>query len=132
MEGTLSVKVQVSHGELLDKISILEIKRSNATASAQRRNIEAELKALLAARDRAVPAGASIGDLYDRLKDVNLRLWAVEDDLRDHERRGAFGARFVELARSVYRLNDLRAGLKRELNTVLGSELVEEKLYRDY
>ncbi len=128
----MSVKVEVSHGELLDKISILEIKRSNATASEQRRNIEAELTTLVAARDRAVPAGASIGDLYDRLKDVNLRLWAVEDDLRDHERRGAFGARFVELALSVYRLNDLRAGLKRELNTVLGSELVEEKLYRDY
>ena len=128
----MSVKVDVSYGELLDKISILEIKRTNATAAEQRRNIEAELAALFAARDRAIPYPAPIGDLSDRLKDVNGQLWAVEDDLRDCEREGEFGAAFVELARSVYRLNDLRARLKRELNTALGSELVEEKLYRDY
>ncbi len=128
----MSVKVDVSYGELLDKISILEIKRTHASASEQRRNIEAELAALFETRDRVIPGTAAIGDLYHRLKDVNLRLWAVEDDLRDCERRAEFGATFVELARSVYRLNDLRARLKRELNTALGSGLVEEKLYRDY
>lgn len=128
----MSVKVEVSYGELLDKISILEIKRSRATAPEQRHNIETELATLLATRDRAVSDDAPIADTYDRLKDVNERLWTVEDDLRDCERRGAFGAAFVELARSVYRLNDQRARLKRELNAALGSELVEEKLYRDY
>ncbi len=128
----MSVKVDVSYGELLDKISILEIKRTNASAPDQRRNIETELAALFEARDRAIPDGAPIGDLYIRLKEVNGRLWSVEDDLRDCERQGEFSAAFVELARSVYRLNDHRARLKRELNTVLGSELVEEKLYRDY
>ncbi len=128
----MSVKVDVSYGELLDKISILDIKRTNASAPDQRRNFEAELAVLFESRVRAIPYPAPIGDLYDRLRDVNGQLWAVEDDLRDCEREGEFGAAFVGLARSVYRLNDLRARLKRELNTVLGSELVEEKLYRDY
>lgn len=128
----MSVKVDVSYGELLDKISILEIKRTNASVPEQRRNIEAELAALFETRDRVIPGTTPIDDLQDRLKDVNLRLWTVEDDLRDCERRAEFGAAFVALARSVYRLNDLRAQLKRELNTALGSGLVEEKLYRDY
>lgn len=128
----MSVKVDVSYGELLDKISILEIKLEMAPKAKQRRNIERELDTLRAARDDAVMDDPRIADLCARLKDVNRRLWKVEDDIRDCERRRDFGEDFVVLARSVYRLNDLRARLKRDLNSVLDSTLVEEKLYQSY
>ncbi len=128
----MSVEIAVSHGELFDKISILEIKRAKAVESEQRGNIENELNVLNRVRATAVPAGAAIDDLVAGLRDVNNRLWNVEDELRDCERRNEFGATFIELARSVYRLNDRRAELKRELNLRLGSELIEEKLYHDY
>ncbi len=128
----MSVEIAVSHGELFDKISILEIKRSKVVKADQRKNIENELDVLNRVRATAVPAGVEIDDLMAGLTDVNARLWDVEDDLRDCERQGEFDATFVELARSVYRLNDRRAELKRELNTRLGSELVEEKLYNEY
>ncbi len=128
----MSVEIAVSHGELFDKISILEIKRAKTVKSEQRRNIDNELDVLNRVRATAVPAGAEIDDLVAGLRDVNNRLWNVEDGLRDCERRNEFGATFIELARSVYRLNDRRAELKRALNLRLGSELIEEKLYHDY
>lgn len=128
----MSVQIAVSYGELFDKISILEIKRSNVVRPDQRTNIENELDVLNRVRATAVPAGVEIDDLMAGLSDVNARLWDVEDELRDCERRNEFGTTFVELARSVYRLNDRRAELKRELNQRLGSELTEEKLYNEY
>ena len=128
----MSVEVVVSYGELFDKISILEIKKAKAVDPGQRKNIETELDALVRARTAAIPDGDGIDDVMAALKDVNERLWDVEDELRDCERREDFGAAFVEFARSVYRLNDRRAQLKREINTRLGSELIEEKLYQDY
>ncbi len=128
----MSVEIAVSLGELFDKISILEIKQSKVVKADQRKNIENELDVLNRVRATAVPAGVEIDDLMAGLTDVNSRLWNVEDELRDCERRQDFDAAFVELARSVYRLNDRRAELKRELNTRLGSELVEEKLYNEY
>jgi hypothetical protein len=128
----LTVEVAVSYGELFDKISILEIKRAKVVEPEQRTNIENELDVLNRARATAIGAGVEIDDLTAGLKDVNERLWNVEDELRDCERRSEFGAQFVELARSVYKLNDRRAQLKRELNLRLGSELIEEKLYHDY
>jgi len=128
----VSVESAVSYGELFDKISILEIKRSNVVNPDQRVNIENELEVLNQARAAAIPDHIDVGDLMAGLSEVNARLWDVEDELRDCERRNEFGATFVELARSVYRLNDRRAELKRELNHRLGSGLVEEKLYAKY
>ena len=128
----MSVEIAVSFGELFDKISILEIKRSNVVNPDQRMNIENELEVLNRARATAIPNHLDVNDLMTGLSDVNARLWDVEDELRDCERRNEFGATFVELARSVYRLNDRRADLKRELNQRLGSELTEEKLYNKY
>ncbi len=128
----MSVEIAVSFGELFDKISILEIKQAKAVRPDQRTNIENELDVLNRVRAAAVPADVAIDDLMAGLTDVNERLWNVEDELRDCERRNEFGAAFVEFARSVYQLNDRRAQLKRELNLRLGSELIEEKLYHDY
>jgi len=128
----LSVEIAVSFGELFDKISILEIKQAKVVRPDQRANIEKELDILNRVRAGAVPADVAIDDLMGGLADVNERLWDVEDELRDCERRNEFDAAFVEFARSVYQLNDRRAQLKRELNMRLGSELIEEKLYHDY
>jgi hypothetical protein len=128
----MTIKVEVSYGELVDKISILEIKAAHAKGLGQRRNIERELAVLEAARRQIPDRGGVTRRLFDALKSVNERLWTVEDRLRDCERQRDFGPDFVELARSVYRLNDRRAALKREINTALGSSLVEEKLHPDY
>ena len=128
----MSVEIAVSYGELFDKISILEIKQSRVVNADQRINIENELNVLNRVRATIVPSNFKIDDLIGGLTDVNERLWDVEDKLRDCERRQDFSATFIELARSVYRLNDRRAELKRELNSRLGSELVEEKIYSEY
>ena len=128
----MSVEITVSFGELFDKISILEIKQAKVVRPDQRTNIENELDVLNRVRATAVPVDVAIDDLMAGLTDVNERLWNIEDELRDCERRNEFGATFVEFARSVYQLNDRRAQLKRELNMRLGSELIEEKLYHDY
>ena len=128
----MSVEIAVSYGELFDKISILEIKQSRVVNADQRINIENELNVLNRVRATIVPANFKIHDLIAGLTDVNERLWNVEDKLRDCERRQEFCATFIELARSVYRLNDRRAELKRELNSRLASELVEEKIYNEY
>jgi len=128
----MTAKMEVSYGELLDKIPILEIKLDHATDPGQRGNIATELGLLSCARDDALTLPADAAALVDRLKEVNRRLWDIKDDIRDCDRHGDFGPAFVELARSVYRSNDERAALKRELNDRLGSPLVEEKLYRAY
>lgn len=128
----MSVRVPVSYGELLDKISILQIKRENAEAGQRRDNVEAELAALETARRNSVALDEDALALFRRLRDVNAQLWVVEDSLRECERRRDFQAHFIDLARSVYRLNDERAEIKRGLNERLGSALVEEKLYASY
>jgi hypothetical protein len=131
-EDDVTITVEVSYGEMLDKISILEIKLEKVTDAGQRENIAREHAILSEARDQGLAGGPDFSAVYQSLKDINLQLWEVEDDIRDCERRQAFGDEFVALARSVYRMNDRRAALKRELNDLLGSPLVEEKLYRDY
>ena len=128
----MSVEITVPYGELFDKISILEIKQSKVVNADQRVNIENELNVLNRVRATIVPDNFKIDDLIGGLTDVNERLWDVEDNLRDCERRQDFSATFIELSRSVYRLNDRRAELKSELNSRLGSELVEEKIYNEY
>lgn len=124
--------VPVSWGELLDKLTILEIKAQRITDAAKLANVAAERDALLAVRDRHPWASAEAWRLVDELRSVNEALWEIEDDIRDEERRERFGERFIMLARSVYRTNDRRAALKRELNRLLGSALVEEKSYQAY
>lgn len=128
----MTVKVDVSYGELLDKITILEIKLDHVTDPAQRANIEKERALLSEARDSALGTGNDVASLSARLKEVNRRLWKIEDDIRDCERGKDFGEAFVQLARAVYHENDERAAIKREVNERLGSPLVEEKLYREY
>ena len=128
----MSVEITVPYGELFDKISILEIKQSKVVNADQRINIENELNVLNRVRATIVPDNFKIDDLIEGLTDVNKRLWNIEDQLRDCERRQDFSETFIELARSVYWLNDRRAELKRELNSRLGSELVEEKIYNEY
>jgi len=125
--------VPVSYGELIDKISILEIKHERMRDDGKRANVRVELDALMATW-KAHPAaqGESIEDLWQALRDINGKLWVIEDDIRDKEAAGAFDSTFIELARAVYVTNDERARLKRELNTRLGSTLVEEKSYADY
>jgi hypothetical protein len=129
---TMAVMVPISYGELVDKITILEIKADQVADPGQRANIEREL-ALLAARcQESLPAGGQLAALKAALSSVNRRLWAIEDAIRAKERAQAFDAEFVALARSVYQENDERARLKRQINLEFDSALVEEKLYAAY
>ena len=121
--------VPISWGELLDKISILEIKVARLPAAEARTNAGRELAML---REIAAPALAQIAPLAGQLKTLNEALWDIEDKIRDHERAGDFGADFIALARSVYQTNDRRGAVKRQINLVLGSALIEEKGYKPY
>jgi hypothetical protein len=118
-----------SFGELIDKITILRIKTERIGEPHKLANVHRELAMLerLAREDGA--AAPSIDHLTDKLAAVNARLWAIEDTIRTCERDGDFGPRFVALARSVYRENDTRAAIKRAINTLTNSALVEEKSY---
>lgn len=121
--------VPISIGELLDKITILEIKAEAIADPAKRANVMHELAALDAVRQREVAPRPELAGLYAELQAVNRRLWRIEDDVRAIEHTGLFDERFIELARSVYRNNDERAALKRRINELTGSEIVEEKSY---
>jgi len=121
-----------SPGDFLDKLTILEIKAERITDAAKLENVRRELEALRAAW-QASPFGArDVRALVGRLREVNAALWDIEDRIREKEAARTFDAEFVELARSVYRTNDRRAAIKRELNVALGSELIEEKSYSKY
>lgn len=124
--------VPVSFGELVDKITILEIKAERIGDPAKLANIRRELEALEAEWQAAPVSRTDISSLRAALKAVNERLWDIEDDIRDKEAAQAFDGDFIRLARSVYFENDERARIKREINTALGSALIEEKSYRDY
>ncbi len=124
--------VPISPGELIDKITILEIKSARMSDPAKLANVRHELELLNATWKQAPAAATDIADLWAQLRAVNERLWVVEDDLRILEKAHRFDAEFVRLARSVYFENDERARVKREINQRLGSTLVEEKSYQDY
>jgi len=123
--------IPTSWGEVVDKITILQIKVIRLPTEAARGNAAREL-ALLEAIAAPVLGKAEIGGLVARLKALNEALWDIEDRIREHERAGDFGSAFVELARAVYHRNDERGQIKRELNQALGSSLIEEKSYRPY
>lgn len=127
-----TITVEVAPGELIDKITILEIKLERMTDPAKLRNVRIEWETLVAARDQAVPPSAEMDRLTGELKAINEQLWVIEDDIRDCERDKDFGPRFVELARAVYVTNDRRAEVKRAINQLLGSRIVEEKSYAAY
>ena len=125
------VNIEIAPGELIDKITILEIKLARITAPAQRENVAREY-ALLSLALEVVPPSPELARLQGALKTVNETLWGIEDDIREHERRQDFGAEFINLARAVYRTNDERARVKRAINDLLNSNLIEEKAYADY
>jgi hypothetical protein len=130
--GAMNIQVQVSVGELVDKLTILEIKLAEIAECAKRANVRREYEGLCAAVPPNLLAGADLRALRERLKAVNAKLWRVEDDIRAKERARAFDAEFIALARAVYVTNDARAALKREINRVSNSALVEEKSYALY
>lgn len=127
----VDVLAPISVGELIDKITILRIKADKIRAGAAHKNVRHELERLMQIR-AGLELAADLDAIEGELCETNLRLWKVEDDLRDLERLGDFGPRFVELARSVYTLNDRRSALKRRINEVTSSAIVDEKSYRPY
>ncbi len=124
--------VPISPGELIDKITILEIKSQRMSDAAKLANVRTELGLLNDTWRASRWAATDIGEEWAGLRTVNEKLWDIEDQIRDKERDGRFDAGFVELARAVYITNDERAALKKRINTRLGSALVEEKSYADY
>ncbi len=127
-----TVRVELAPAELLDKLSILEIKVDRISEVVKRKNVLAELDVLREARAHSISSTDEVDALYSKLKAVNSRLWSIEDDIRLCEKSSEFGPKFVELARSVYIQNDERAALKREINLLLNSAILEEKSYEDY
>lgn len=126
------VTVPVSPGELIDKITILEIKAERIVDPAKLVNVRHQLTLLENLRDEALDGGTKLTALADDLRSVNSVLWDVEDDIRACEAAKDFGSRFIELARSVYRTNDRRAALKKEIDELFGSAITEEKSYEEY
>ena len=126
------IKVPLSPGELLDKITILRIKAQRMSDPVKLSNVRLELRTLEETWGASAYSKIDIGADIGALAAVNERLWVIEDDIRDKERARAFDAEFIRLARAVYIENDERAAIKRRINAKLGSALVEEKSYREY
>jgi len=127
-----NMHVPVSPGEVLDKITILEIKSERMNDSGKVANVRAELALLQETWSNNIRNSDVIQGLHAKLKEINETLWEIEDDIRDKERAREFDARFIELARAVYVTNDRRSEVKKQLNLHLGSEIIEEKSYQDY
>lgn len=128
----MNLSAEISVGEFLDKITILEIKSERIEDAAKLGNIHRELETLQRTWLDSPFSAQDLAAEIAELKSINERLWEIEDDIRDHEARGAFDDTFIQLARSVYITNDERAAVKRRINVKAGSELIEEKSYRDY
>jgi len=126
------ILIPISPGELLDKITILEIKSERIESAEKKANVNNELSMLNKVWDEAVTVDDNITDMRKEMKSINETLWDIEDDVRDEERDKRFEERFIELARSVYVTNDQRADVKKRINIYLKSNIVEEKSYQDY
>ena len=126
------ILIPISPGELLDKITILQIKAERINDPVKVANVQAELEMLNRVWNDSVDIDAEIRTLTAELKSINETLWEIEDDIRDEERNQRFGERFIELARAVYVANDDRAAAKKKVNLHLNSAIVEEKSYQDY
>jgi hypothetical protein len=127
-----NILVPVSPGEVLDKITILEIKSERMTDPEKLANVKTELALLGATWGLKVKQDDAIRSLHQRLREVNEALWEIEDDIRDKERDSEFDEEFISLARAVYVTNDRRSKIKKELNLHLGSNIIEEKSYKEY
>jgi len=126
------VSTPMSVGELLDKITILEIKAEKIKDQDKLKNINHELQLLTQTWKETGLINVETEELKQSLKTVNLKLWKIEDDIRIYEKNKNFGDEFVQLARSVYYENDDRAAIKKQINLSTGSELTEEKSYESY
>ncbi len=129
---TTTILTAIAPGELIDKITILRIKSERIEDEAKLKNVRTELDILNETLAKDVPASDALTRLDAALQAVNEELWVIEDDIRDCERNGDFGPEFIRLARAVYVTNDKRAALKKEINLLLGSDIVEEKSYAAY
>lgn len=123
------ILVPIAPGELIDKLTILQLKSENITDPVKLANVKHEYTVLKAVADAHIPASAKMTALWQKLYAINADLWVIEDDIRAFEGRGDFGTGFVALARAVYVTNDQRAAVKKEMNLLLGSVIVEEKSY---
>ena len=126
------INTPISPGELIDKITILEIKKEFIVDSNKLKNINYEYNLLMKIYNDDISKTDGVSILKTELKNINLSLWKIEDDIRDCERDKIFDNTFIELARSVYFTNDKRSKVKLEINLLLNSSLVEEKSYKDY
>jgi len=127
------MKVEVSNGELIDKLTILELKLSNISDVKKLTNIQKEHDELNPLAGQLFDSyGEELKNLYKQLAEINSELWTIEDDIRECERNKDFGSDFVSLARAVYFTNDKRSEIKKSINLLTGSGFVEEKSYEDY
>ena len=127
------MKIEISNGELLDKLSILELKLKNITDENKLINVRSEFEELSPLAQQIFKKKAvGINELYLKLSEINGNLWDIEDDIRQCERDKKFDSKFVQLARDVYFTNDIRSELKKEINILTKSGLIEEKSYEDY
>lgn len=126
----MELNIAVSPGELIDRITILEIKRARISDPDKLRNVNRAYDALSKALSAEIPSTPRLAELSKELKTVNEELWQAEEDLRDHERRQNFDNHFIDVARTVYISNDRRSKLKRQIDELLGSSLIEEKFYK--
>ena len=126
------ISVPVSPGELIDKLTILEIKSERMSDAKKIANVKLELQLLSDTWSKSDFAKIDISTEWSELKRINAELWDIEDKIRDEERHQRFGEEFIRLARAVYFINDDRAAVKRKINDKLGSKIVEEKSYAEY
>ncbi|MDP1751784.1 MAG: DUF6165 family protein [Reyranella sp.] len=126
----MELTIAVSPGELIDRITILEIKRARISDPDKLRNVNRAYDALSKTLSAAIPMTPRLAELSKELKAVNEVLWQAEEDLRDHELRQNFDEHFIDVARTVYISNDRRSKLKRQIDELLGSSLIEEKFYK--
>ena len=126
------INIKISYGELFDKISILEIKKTKLTNSDDIKNVTFELNLLTDALNKSHIHNNDIDQLFNELKKVNLQLWEIEDKIREKEKYSIFDDEFIKLARSVYKTNDKRSKIKKQININLKSEVFEIKSYQNY
>lgn len=128
----MNINTEISIGEFFDKITILEIKQSRIKDASKLANINKELSALNRLLQASAFSRSDVEQEVAELREINEKLWVIEDDIREKESKKLFDEEFIELARSVYFTNDKRSDIKRAINIKLGSDFVEEKSYEDY